>query len=147
MAATEPAFAIGFAGRELDEDGHCLGFIRIGDFSEEFVVTLNYWPATQHTQQWHASLKRLLDGSPAVALVTWMVAPEFGDPGKAWILYREDDTVFVQEKLFVPPEFRPQLDADLQFLNSAADHGRRRRHARFRVAHRHRRNRRFSSPQ
>jgi CdiI N-terminal domain len=117
MAPSEPAFAIGFAGSELDEDGHGLGFIRIGDFSEEFVVTLNYWPAARYTQQWHASLKRLLVGSTAVGLATWMVAPESGDPGKAWILYREGDTVFIHEQLFVPPDFRLHLDADLQLLH------------------------------
>ena len=117
MAPTEPAFVIGFAGSELDEDGHGRGFIRIGDFSETFVVTLNYWPATQYTQQWHVSLKRLLAGSPGVGLVTCMVAPESGDSGRAWILYREDDTVAIQEKLFVPPNFGPDLDADLQLLH------------------------------
>jgi hypothetical protein len=117
MEPTGPAFAIGFAGSELDEDGHGRGFIRIGDFSEKFVVTLNYWPAAQYTQQWHASLKRLLAGSPAVGLVTWMIAPESGDPGKAWILYREGDTVFIRENLFVSPDLRFELDTDLQLLH------------------------------
>jgi hypothetical protein len=117
MMTTGSAFAIGFASSELDEDGHGVGFIRISDFSEEFIVTLDYWPAAEYSQHWQASLKCLVAGSPTVGLVTWMVGPESGDLGKAWILYREGDAVFIHEKLFVPPHSRPQLDADSQLLH------------------------------
>jgi hypothetical protein len=38
------------------------------------------------------------------------------DHARAWILYREGDRVFVQDRLFVGPESQPTFDEDEHLL-------------------------------
>jgi hypothetical protein len=119
MSAALTSFAIGFVDTKPTDDGHAMGFIQIGDFSERFVVTLNHWDAATYSRHWHEALRRLLTGSPAVGLMTWMTPPRSRDAARAWILYRDGEQVFIQERIFVSPEHRARFDEHQQLVDIA----------------------------
>ena len=76
-------------------DGQRLGEIVVGTFRERFAA---YWRQADSPEiveaEWAASLQQLLDGKSAIALRT--------DPRFAWILYREDRKVYVQQQGLFP---------------------------------------------
>lgn len=116
MTTLNTSFTIGFADIGPTEDGHAMGFIQIGEFSERFVVTLGHWDVPTYTRQWRDALRRLLAGSPAVGLMTWMIPHGSSDHARAWILYREGERVFVQERVFVSPECPAEFDEHQQLI-------------------------------
>jgi hypothetical protein len=109
-------FAIGIADPSPNADGHATGYLRVGDFHEEFIVTLNYWSIEDYELNWMTSLKRLAAGADCVGLMTWMVPPDSSDHGRAWILYRERELVFLQDQLFPWPDVRPQFETGGQLV-------------------------------
>lgn len=76
-----------------DPDIDSLGQITIGNFKEMFEVSLRDNSVQKTMAQWTEELKKLLDGAHAVAIRTQAL--------RAWILYRHDDTVYVQDQLIV----------------------------------------------
>lgn len=82
------------------------GKIHIGDYSETFVAILHYWTPAQYAWQWETALRRIIEGRDRSALITSYVeaAPErflFW-----WVLYRENDIVYIQNQML----FFDQLD-------------------------------------
>jgi CdiI N-terminal domain len=72
-------------------DGEQLGEVTVGDFVERFAI----WPSS--APDWKAELQRLIDGAPVVALIH--------DPRFAWVVYREGDACFVQQRLSLDGRF------------------------------------------
>jgi len=83
---------------QADSDGQRLGEITIGDFREQFACNPVVGAIEEMGAQWRQQLIRLFQGEPAVALVR--------DPRFAWIIYREGDQCFLQEKLSIDGNFR-----------------------------------------
>ena len=103
-------FAIGIADAGPNADGHARGFIRVGDFREQFVLTLNYWSIQDYQLHWRDALQRLVNGAPAMGLMTWMNAPDSPGHFRAWILYREGELAYVQDQLYPWPDIQPKFD-------------------------------------
>lgn len=76
--------------------------ITIGDFSESFLLTLKYFKVEEYYNHWYTSLKELLRGESAVALMEWLAPGDEQLYRKSWILYRLGERIFIQEKLFIP---------------------------------------------
>ena len=88
-----------FSIKVLGNKGACFceGEVRIGEFIESFKMALGSWSLEEYKQQWHEGLERLKnhDQSCLIAniqefensLVDW------------WILYKEGNTVYVQNEL------------------------------------------------
>lgn len=76
---------------ERGSNGEELGEITVGDFVERFA----FWPSK--APDWTAELQRLIDGAPVIVLVH--------DTRSAWIIYREGDACFVQQRLSVSGRF------------------------------------------
>lgn len=82
-------------GSEQVGDGCRLGRIRVGTFTERFVVAaLPGRELAALAGEWHRALRGLLDRAESVALRT--------QPGEVWVLYRHGTRVFVQSQLLVP---------------------------------------------
>lgn len=79
---------------ELGPDGQRLGRITIGDFTERFVChSLPGVSVDEMPKIWKEQLRSLTQGASAVALVH--------EPRFAWILYREGEHCFVQQRLAI----------------------------------------------
>jgi len=68
-----------------------LAEIKIGDFVERFVCGYPSQVVDQLESRWKAELRRLVAGATAVALIH--------DPRFAWIIWREGNRCYIQQKL------------------------------------------------
>ncbi|BDP41533.1 hypothetical protein DAETH_15020 [Deinococcus aetherius] len=76
----------------------CRGVLRADGFEEEFDTPLTYWNEHNYVEQWCEALRRLIEYEQnAVALVTSIRHPDSQNFVFRWILYREGDTVFIQQ--------------------------------------------------
>lgn len=82
---------------QLGPDGQRLGRITIGDFTERFACHVVNGTVDQLNVDWRKALAQLVAGASCVALVH--------DPRFAWLVYRDADTCFVQQKLSLDGEF------------------------------------------
>jgi hypothetical protein len=83
---------------ELTPDGERLGTITIGDFSERFACyAVPNTLVDDLPSLWKDCLCALTRGASAVALVH--------DPRFAWIVYREGDRCYVQQRLAIDGNF------------------------------------------
>ena len=87
------------ASSQLGPDGQRIGEITIGEFTEKFPCNSSEGTVNEMELRWRANLRRLIAGESAVDLIH--------DPRFAWIIYREGDCCFVQQKLSVNGEFYP----------------------------------------
>lgn len=75
-------------------DGQRVGEICVGTFAERFAVYPFDGTAEAVAARWSGELRRLLEGAVAVGLPT--------APNMAWVLYRSDREVIVQQMLMLP---------------------------------------------
>ncbi len=80
-----------------------VGEITIGDFRETFVSGLSLWAREQYELHWLKALERLAGGADRSALITDYVEPAAHVISESylvwWPLYRETDTILVQNQL------------------------------------------------
>jgi hypothetical protein len=77
------------------------GEIRIGALRERFVARVVSWDAEQYEKQWELALRKIVTGSTPTALITDYVEPDLSSGNSLcwWPLYREGDSVYVQNQL------------------------------------------------
>jgi hypothetical protein len=75
--------------------------IRIGAFRERFVARVVSWGAEQYEKQWESALREIVAGSTPTALITDHVEPKLSSGNSLcwWPLYREGDSVYIQNQL------------------------------------------------
>lgn len=83
---------------QSDSDGQRLGEITIDDFEEQFACNPVDIAIDQMETHWRHQLAKIVRGETVVALVR--------DPRFAWIIYREGDQCFVQERLSLDGNFK-----------------------------------------
>lgn len=105
-------FAIWITDEKSDEEQTAIGYIQIGQFTERFQITLNYWDKATFQRKWREAVKRLVLGANTVGLMTWMTAPIVKDNRRAWILYREGHRVFIQDKVLIVSSQSPKFDEE-----------------------------------
>jgi hypothetical protein len=84
--STNPVFQIEIDRTAPVSDGKAYGVIRIGDFTESFIVSIGYWSPEKYESSWRKALEKLVGGAKAVALFTWMATPKSEDNRRAWLL-------------------------------------------------------------
>ncbi|SRR6266403_488850 len=99
-------FDIYLTGEIVTEEGDpnskaVWGEIRIGAFRERFVARVVFWSAEQYEKQWESALRKIVTNSTPAALITDYVEPNLssGDSLWWWPLYREGDSVYIQNQL------------------------------------------------
>lgn len=103
---------------ELRNDQTALGRILIGSFCERFELITSYWSTLDYQEHWQNALHYLISHrQSAVALMTWMAPVSVEAIRRAWILYRENDRVFVQERVFIPGEHPATFDNNEMMVN------------------------------
>jgi hypothetical protein len=78
------------------------GAIRLGDFAEDFEVSLEFWSPEDYERQWRQALQTLIDGGDRAALISSMTDPRSANFLFWWPAYRDgDDVVFQSGVLFL----------------------------------------------
>lgn len=91
-------FEIRLLDHEREAAGQHLGVIIAGDLTEHFSCCTVDGNVDELPQLWLAVLKSLLNGANSIALVH--------DPRFAWIVYREGEECFVQQRLSLEGDFQ-----------------------------------------
>ena len=76
------------------------GKIVIGDFQETFAASLASWTREDYNRHWRKALEKLISGTDRSAVITDYVEPPAHPSAESylvwWPLYRDGDTVYVQ---------------------------------------------------
>ena len=88
------------------------GKIEIGSYSETFSASLVKWSQTEYEEHWKRALSRIVEGGKHSALVTSCVEPTPGGFLVWWPLYREGETVYVQNEMLFFDRLTAPLSLD-----------------------------------
>ncbi len=95
---------------ESHGDYVALGNLKIGDFKEDFHASLSHWNQGRYRSQWQEALERLVKGEERSALVTSMYDPETANFITWWPLYRDGDSVRVQNQVLLLDDLADSFD-------------------------------------
>jgi hypothetical protein len=105
-------FEIGFASstpllQDAGEDEWLAlpGRITVGDYWESFLAPVAFWSKADYERHWLHAAKRLVDGADRTALFTSTF--QFW-----WVMWRVEETVFVQEQLLLTDELPEPFTPD-----------------------------------
>jgi len=70
-----------------------------GDFSEENMMSLEYWPEETYEKQWREGLERLKTHGTS-CLIASVECPPKGAFVNCWILYKIDNKIHIQNRMF-----------------------------------------------
>lgn len=100
------------SGPERGESGtFAWGRITLGSVQEEFQAPLQTWTAADYERQWLQAAARLTGGALSAVFVTHTVHPKAAYH-IGWPAWREDDRVYVQERLFLSEQLPGPFEAD-----------------------------------
>ena len=89
-----------------------VGRITVGSFSENFETDLGHWDRSRYEADWRANVRRILDGADRAALLTSLTEPTMANFFVWWPLYRDGDTVRIQNHLLFLEELPAPFDID-----------------------------------
>jgi hypothetical protein len=85
------------------------GRITIGSFTEKFIMSIDTWTVEEYKQQWQEGIERVKTHNTS-CLVATIQNMAIGYPLiNMWILYKENEKVFVQDQL-INTEIAQELD-------------------------------------
>lgn len=88
-----------------------IGEIVIGDFSESFIVSLEYWSLDDYKRQWLEGLERIKTHDKS-CLIASVQDPKNAPLINRWVLYKEDNKIFVQNQLLVSDTYKEIIEND-----------------------------------
>jgi hypothetical protein len=97
-------------GPEVDL-GNRLGSITLGSHIERFRSPVAYWSLRDYERQWIAAAQRLLT-QPETVFLTSVPDPEAAEVIRGWPMWREEDLIYVHERLFVLKQLNHKFDVD-----------------------------------
>jgi len=104
-------FCIKVKGRDVTSPTS-FGRLQVGEFQEDFEMDLSFWSPRDYERQWRQGLERLVEKEGASCLISSMSRPESANFVFLWLLYRDEDRVFVQQFVLILDEcseaFRPE---------------------------------------
>lgn len=93
--------------------GDAFGRITAGDLDERFYMSLKYWAPEDYHNHWLAALTHVNASADATScLVSSMSHPAESDVIFCWPLFRDGDTVHVQNRILFLEELDAPLDLD-----------------------------------
>src|SRR5690348_10784185 len=103
--------------RFLENEGHtapartAYGEIRIGSFRERFQSDLSFWNRADYERQWRNASSRIQHAERA-AMITSMGDPSTANFIRWWVMYREDEKIFLQEQTLFLEELSAPFDPE-----------------------------------
>lgn len=85
------------------------GRIRIGDFSETFLMSFECWSAQDYKRQWKEGLERIKHNDRS-CLVASVQDPLAAPLINWWVLYKEGNIVYIHNQLIVDSSFKVRID-------------------------------------
>jgi hypothetical protein len=95
------SFSIGFVAPPTLSSRSKLGRIQIGDFSESFEASLEFWSTDTYVSHWKESIRRIVAGEAKSCLITSLTDPATSNFLIWWPIYREFDQVYFQNHVLM----------------------------------------------
>ncbi|MHB9020196.1 MAG: hypothetical protein ACYC3G_05020 [Minisyncoccota bacterium] len=90
----------------------CILQTTIGDFKEEFYLSLDTWTLDEYKQQWKEGIERIKSHSTSCLVINNQKNKRMSV--ELWLLYKEGDKIFFQYQ-FMDPEIAKTLNLPLDF--------------------------------
>jgi hypothetical protein len=88
------------------------GRIRVGEFTETFLMDLSFWTVADYRHSWHAALRKLEEAENSTScLIASITDPAASNFVSCWPMYREGEEVHVQNSIIFLDELDEQFDA------------------------------------
>jgi hypothetical protein len=94
-----------------DMPGYHSGEIRVGTFCENFVVDVSFWPRARYEQQWLSAAALIMTVDRAAMIVS-LGEPSSSNFVRWWALYRDGDSVAMQEQICFLDELGTPFDPE-----------------------------------
>jgi CdiI N-terminal domain len=85
------------------------GRLTFGHFRDDFQAPLYDWAPGDYVEHWRDAATRLVEGAEVAVFLTHMMHPT-AEYHLGWPAWREGETVYVQERLFVTAELTEPFD-------------------------------------
>jgi hypothetical protein len=96
----------------LNEYKENSGVIKINNFSEELSVPQKYWKKKMYYIHWKLEVEKILNMGRKAALITAMIDPKNANFLNAWVLYREESNIYVQNSLIILKNFKNSFNME-----------------------------------
>jgi hypothetical protein len=91
------------------------GLLVMGESKEGFCSTLYQWSKQQYESQWERAIDVLLNESLKAALIVEYIGPDAGSHLEWWAMYREGETVYLQDQLLFYSQLSEPFSLDAPF--------------------------------
>jgi len=99
-----------------DDLSYGIGYMILGQSRENFRSSLDRWKIADYEKQWSKAIIRLLDGAESSVLITSLPALDSNDMIELWPMWRNGDTVYIQEEPLFSLEARNSFDSDNPYI-------------------------------
>jgi hypothetical protein len=118
------SFFIEITGKNLedfDQRPSYWGRIKIGDFSERFILPIAWWSCEEYEQQWQEGLERIHYTNTS-CLITSVELSNRSPLVNRWVLYKEQDIVYVQNELLFGKFYKETFNDEPFNLETCYNH-------------------------
>ena len=93
------------------------GLLVMGESKEGFCSSLYEWSKQQYESQWQRAIHVLLNESPKAALIVEYIGPDAASHLEWWAMYREGETVYLQDQLLFYSHLKEPFSLDAPFAS------------------------------
>ena len=93
------------------------GLLVMGESKEGFCSSLYHWSKRQYESQWQRAFDVLLNESPKAALIIEYIRPDAASQLEWWDMYREGETVYLQNQVLFYAQLREPFSLDAPFAS------------------------------
>jgi hypothetical protein len=89
----------------------------MGESKERFCSSLFQWSKQQYEAQWQRAIHVLLNESSKAALIVEYISPNAASHLEWWAMYREGETVYLQDHLLFYTQLKEPFSLDAPFAS------------------------------
>ncbi|MFE5935756.1 hypothetical protein ACFQ69_10260 [Streptomyces sp. NPDC056470] len=88
-----------------------VGRIKVGEFTEKFLMDLSFWTVDDYRRSWDAALRKLEDAENSTScLIASITDPAASNFISCWPMYRDGEVVYVQNSIIFLDELHEQFN-------------------------------------
>lgn len=93
------------------------GIIKIGDFEEQFIASLDFWSLSDYRSHWFTALKRFQQGEVTSSLITSLTDPNNTNFITWWPIYKVNKTLHFQNQILFMADLKEPFCLDNPFAH------------------------------
>ena len=114
-------FSIRFSNCSVCDSEHnensASGIIKIGDFEEQFIASLDFWSLSDYRNHWFTALNRFKNGEVTSSLITSLTEPENANFITWWPIYKVKNILYFQNQILFMADLNQTFCLETPFLH------------------------------